>query len=105
MFLFKNNCLINTSSKSVLIFYIYCSFLKISCPLLMIFTNTIFSFIKIISMYHQHQINGTIEGFYYPISKLHFILVVPTLLAHNNMTVSYYGQVNSLQLKLSITSK
>ena len=37
-------------------FFLYFSFFKISCPsLLIIFKNTIFSFIKIIHMYHQQQ--------------------------------------------------
>ena len=39
------------------------------------------------------------------ISKLHSILVVPNLLVHNNITISYYGQVNSLRLKSSVDSK
>ena len=30
-----------------------------------------------------------------PISKLHSALAVADLLAHNNMTISYYGQVNT----------
>ena len=41
------------------------------------------------------KINGTPKGVYLPISKLHFILAVANLLAHNNITISYYGQVNT----------
>ena len=41
------------------------------------------------------KINGTLKGIYSPISKLHSILSVAHLLAHNNITISYYGQVNS----------
>ena len=43
--------------------------------------------------------------FYLPISKLHFILAVPILLAQNNINISYYVQVNSLWLKSSVDSK
>ena len=39
------------------------------------------------------------KGVYLPISKLHSILAVANLLAHNNITISYYVQVNSLRLK------
>ena len=45
------------------------------------------------------------KGFYLPISKLHSILALPNLLTQNNITMSYYGQVNSLQLKYSVASK
>ena len=31
------------------------------------------------------EINGIPEGVYLPISKIHFILIVPNLLAHNNL--------------------
>ena len=34
------------------------------------------------------KINGTSEGVYLPISKLHSISAVANLLAHNNMTIS-----------------
>ena len=51
------------------------------------------------------KINGTPKGVHLPISKLHSILSVANLLAHNNITISYYGQVNSLQLKSSVASK
>ena len=43
------------------------------------------------------KINGTPKGVYSPISKLHSILAVAILLAHNNITISYYVQVNSLR--------
>ena len=33
------------------------------------------------------------------------ILSVANLLAHNNITISYYMQVNSLRLNLSVASK
>ena len=33
------------------------------------------------------------------------ILAVANLLAHNNITISYYVEVNSLRLKSSVTSK
>ena len=36
------------------------------------------------------KINGTPKGVYLPISKIHSILVVTNLLAHNNITISYY---------------
>ena len=51
------------------------------------------------------KINGTPKGFYLPFSKLHSILAVANLLAPNNITISYYVQVNSLWLKSSKTSK
>ena len=38
-------------------------------------------------------------GVYFSISKLHSILALPNLFAHNNIAVSYYGQVNLLRLK------
>ena len=46
-----------------------------------------------------------LTGFYLPISKLHSILAVANLLAHNNITISYYVQVNSLWLKSSVALK
>ena len=51
------------------------------------------------------KINGTSKCFYLPISNLHSILAVSNLLAHNNITITYYVQVNSLRLKLSVVSK
>ena len=52
------------------------------------------------------KINGTPKDFTSPFrSYTHFILAVPNLLAHNNITISYYGQVNSLLLKSSVASK
>ena len=36
------------------------------------------------------EINGTPEGVYLPISKLHSISAVTNLLAHNNKSISYY---------------
>ena len=46
-----------------------------------------------------------LKGFCLPISKLQSILAVTNLLAHNNITISYYVQVNSLWLKSSVASK
>ena len=43
--------------------------------------------------------------FYLPISKLYSILAISNLLAHNNISISYYVQVNSLRLKSSVTLK
>ena len=51
------------------------------------------------------KINGTPNGVYLPISKLNSILAVPNLLAHNNIIISYYMQVNSLRLKSRVGSK
>ena len=34
-----------------------------------------------------------------------FFLTVASLLAHNNITISYYGQVNSQRLKSKVASK
>ena len=45
------------------------------------------------------KINGTLKGFYFPISKLHSDLAVANLLALNNITISYYVQINCLRLK------
>ena len=56
-------------------------------------------------MTYQHQINGTRIGVYLPISKLHSILAVANLLAHNNLWLCYYEQVNSVRLKSSVASK
>ena len=52
------------------------------------------------------KINGTLKGVYLPILKLHSILAVANLLAHNNITINnYYVKVNSLRLKSRVTSK
>ena len=49
---------------------------------------------------------ATPKGFYLLISKLYYsILAVPKLLGHNNITISYYVQVNSLLLKSGVASK
>ena len=57
----------------------------------------------IIKIWHHCTINSKINGIpkvvYLPISKLHSILAVANLLALNNVTIYYYGQVNSLSLK------
>ena len=53
----------------------------------------------------NNKINGTPKSVYLPISKVHLISAVANLLAHNNMTISYYGQINSLWLKSSVASK
>ena len=52
-----------------------------------------------------NPINSTSEGVNLPISKLHSILAVANLLAHNNLWLCKYMQVNSLRLKLSVASK
>ena len=46
-----------------------------------------------------------VKCLYVPISKIHSTLNVPDLLALDNITISHYGQVNSLRLKLSEASK
>ena len=46
------------------------------------------------------KINGNRIGVYLRISKLHSILVVANLLEHNNITINYYMQVNSLKAKI-----
>ena len=51
------------------------------------------------------KINDTYKYFYLPILKLLSILAVPTLLPHNNITISYFEQVNSLRLKSTVVSK
>ena len=43
-------------------------------------------------------INGTHKNVYLPISKLHSILAVSDIFAHNNLWLCYV-QVNSLRLK------
>ena len=48
-------------------------------------------------MYHRvaSKINGTPKGVYLPISKLHSILTVANLLAHNNkLQICYCGQIS-----------
>ena len=45
------------------------------------------------------KIKGTPNGVYMPISKLHSILALANLLAHNNLWLCYYGQVNYARLK------
>ena len=65
-------------------------------------------------MYHLNsKIDGTPppppkkkkkKGVYLPI-QADSILAVVNLLAHNNIWLSYYGQVNSLRLKSSVASK
>ena len=44
-------------------------------------------------------------GVYLPISKLHSILALANLLAHDNSWLCYYGHIYSLQLKYSMASK
>ena len=50
----------------------------------------------------KSKINGTPKGVYLSISKIHSILVAANLLAHNNITLNYYIQVNSLRLKSNV---
>ena len=50
---------------------------------------------SIATWYHQQQNKWYPKGFYLLIS-IHTILAVANLLAHNNITISYYVQVNSL---------
>ena len=47
------------------------------------------------------KINGTPKGVYLPISKIHSILAVTNLLAHNKLRyiINYHVQVNSVRLK------
>ena len=47
-------------------------------------------------MYHQQQNKWYPKGFHLPISKLHSILAVANLIAHNDIWLCYYGQVKSL---------
>ena len=56
-------------------------------------------------MYHQQQNKWYPKGFHLLISKLHSILALLNLLGHNNITISYYVQVNSLRLKSNVASK
>ena len=53
---------------------------------------------KNVNMYSQQQNKWYPKGVYLSISKLHSILAVGNLLAHNNLCLCYYGQVNSLRL-------
>ena len=55
--------------------------------------------------YHKQQNKWYPKGVFLPISKLHSILAVANLLVHNNMTMSYYVQINSLRLKSTVASK
>ena len=49
---------------------------------------------------HNSKIYGSFpQTFYLPNTKLHSILALANSLDHNNITVSYYGQVNPLPLK------
>ena len=58
-------------------------------------------------MYSQQQNKwyAQTKGVYVPISKMHFIIAVANLLAHNYITMRYYVQVNSLRLKSKVASK
>ena len=49
--------------------------------------------------------NGTPIGVGLPTSKLYSILAIAKILAHNNLWLCYYGQVNSIWLKTNATSK
>ena len=51
------------------------------------------------------KINGTPKGVYLPISKLHSILAIANLLAHNKLWLCYYEQVNSLMQKSNVAFK
>ena len=69
-------------------------------------------FIHIIYTYNTnkyHQLQNIwypqSKGVYLPISKLNSILPVANILAHNDITIRYYGKVNSLRLKLNVASK
>ena len=54
----------------------------------------------------KSKINGTPKDVYLPISKLRAFYYNPAyLLAHNNITISYYVKVNSLRLKSNVASK
>ena len=39
------------------------------------------------------KVNGTLNGVYLPISKVHLILAAANLLANNYTTISYYGHL------------
>ena len=56
-------------------------------------------------LYHQQQNKWYTQSVYLPISKLHSNLAIANLIVHNNITISFYTQVNSLRLKSSIASK
>ena len=51
------------------------------------------------------KINGTPKVFYLSIWNIRYILAVAKLLAHNNITICYYGQINSLRLKSNVASE
>ena len=53
------------------------------------------------------KINGTPKSkdVFLPVLELQSILAIPNLLAHNSITISYYGQVNSVRLKSSVALK
>ena len=46
----------------------------------------------------KRKINSTPKGFYLPILKLHSILTVANLVAHNNLGSCYYGQPGQVNL-------
>ena len=49
------------------------------------------------------KINGTPKGVYLPISKLHSILAVANLLAHNNISqICYCGQISLQSAAVSL---
>ena len=56
-------------------------------------------------MYYQERNKGYPKCVCLNISKLQLILAIANLLVHNNITISYYVQVNSLLLISSVTSK
>ena len=114
--IFNSNCLfkfiINSNCLFKFIFDSNC--LRVKFHFSKLFTNNMKVwieigneiFIRYVDMYHRQQVNGTPKGFYVPISKLYSIYAVANnLLAHNNITISYYWQVNSLRLKSSVASK
>ena len=47
-------------------------------------------------VYHQQQNKCYRKGVYLPISKLHSILGVENILAHNNITISYYVLISKV---------
>ena len=59
-------------------------------------------YLRYICMYHQQQNKWYPNCVYLPISKLHYILAVANLLIYLriNLWLCYYGQVNSLRLKI-----
>ena len=57
-------------------------------------------------LYHQQQNKWYPQMFLLAhFEDIHSILAVANLLAHNNITVIYYMQLNSLRLKSSVASK